>query len=289
MAKVLEKKPDITIREMSVDDISLGMKLKSIAGWNQQEQDWKMFLEAGGANFVANWNGKDVGTVISIPYEDHFTWIGMVLVDPVARQQGIGTALLNKIITYARKRGPVRLDATADGYELYKKLGFRKEYELIRMTASPDRTTQKGKQLSDEVRNSDLGSLAAYDSPVFGANRDYILASLHSRNPEYARCIRGVNSLNGYCLGRSGSKYEQIGPVVADSFDRASDLLLEVLEKCTKRDIVIDAFADKPQWIKLLEELGFTAQRGFIRMCLGELEYPGITDNQFAMAGPEIG
>ena len=289
MANVVEKERFITLRDMTIDDISLGMRLKSMAGWNQRESDWRMFLEAGGGNFVANWNGRDVGTVTSVPYEDHFTWIGMVLVDPVARRQGIGTALLNKSIEVARHLGPVRLDATTDGYELYRTLGFRKEYELIRMTATPARITQTVEQSPVGVKTTDLRSLVEYDSPLFGANREYILASLHSGNPEYALCIRGADSLNGYCLGRTGSKYEQIGPVVADSLTCAKDLLVEVLRNCASQNVVMDAFADKPDWIQFLEELGFKAQRSFIRMCLGELRYPGITDKQYAIAGPEIG
>jgi hypothetical protein len=64
---------------------------------------------------------------------------------------------------------------------------------------------------------------------------------------------------------------------------------MEVLEKCISKNVVVDGFADKPEWIQLLEELGFTAERGFIRMCLGELKHPGKPDRQYAIAGPEIG
>jgi hypothetical protein len=36
---------------MTAEDIHYGMKLKSLAGWNQLEADWKMLLDAGGDNF----------------------------------------------------------------------------------------------------------------------------------------------------------------------------------------------------------------------------------------------
>ena len=58
---------------MTPEDIPLGMKLKSLAGWNQLEADWKMLLDAGGDNFVASLDDHDVGIVISVPYQDHFT------------------------------------------------------------------------------------------------------------------------------------------------------------------------------------------------------------------------
>jgi len=64
---------NIILREMTLEDIPLGMQLKSLAGWNQLEADWKMLLDAGGDNFIASLDGHDAGTVISIPYQDRFT------------------------------------------------------------------------------------------------------------------------------------------------------------------------------------------------------------------------
>jgi len=59
----------ISLRKMTPDDIPYGMKLKSLAGWNQMEADWEMLLDAGGDNFVASLNGEDAGIVVSVPYQ----------------------------------------------------------------------------------------------------------------------------------------------------------------------------------------------------------------------------
>jgi len=289
MVKRIGKKDYISLRKMNVDDISFGMKLKSYTGWNQVEADWEMFLNAGGENFIANLNGRDAGTVTSIPYSDHFTWIGMVLVDPGLRRKGIGTALLKKSIEQSRVNGPVRLDATTDGYELYKTLGFRKEYELVRMVRKSDTTDIISDHGCSLINENDLSRVMNYDKPVFGADRSFILQSLYSRNPEYAFCIKKWDSINGYCLGRSGSQYEQIGPVVTERSEYAMELCHAALQKCLMKNVVIDAFTDKSDWILFLEESGFSAQRTFIRMCLGDLKHKGITKKQFAIAGPEIG
>ncbi len=289
MADRIDNQDLIVVREMTPEDIPLGMKLKSLAGWNQLEADWEMFLGAGGDNFVANLNGNDAGTVVSIPYSDHFTWIGMVLVDPASRRKGIGTALLKKSIESSIVNGPVRLDATADGYELYKTIGFQREYELVRMTGNPGHINRTKGYSCKPVQEKELPAIIAYDAPVFGAERRGILESLYSMNPEYAFCIKENDSLSAYCMGRSGSRYEMIGPVVAEDTWMAKDLLLDFLQKCTGKQLLIDAFPDKPDWISFLESLGFTRQRDFIRMCLGDLKHKGITGKQFAIAGPEIG
>src|ERR1700704_1430193 len=89
------------LRIMSVLDIAAGMRLKGIAGWNQTVEDWKRFLEASPAGcFVAEVDGTVRGTATTISYDDKFAWVGMVLVDPGYRGQGIGTQLLRRTIEY---------------------------------------------------------------------------------------------------------------------------------------------------------------------------------------------
>jgi len=74
---------------MTVSDISAGLSLCRSAGWNQQEIDWKIFvaLSRYGNKVAVNDSGEVVGTVATITYEDRFSWIGMVLVDPAMKRQ----------------------------------------------------------------------------------------------------------------------------------------------------------------------------------------------------------
>src|ERR1700753_4315332 len=78
--------------------------------------------------------GKIVGTAATLPYEDKFAWIGMVLVDPDYRNRGIGTTLLHRAVEYLDGAGieTLKLDATTAGKPLYEKIGFVTEYEIDR-------------------------------------------------------------------------------------------------------------------------------------------------------------
>lgn len=277
------------MRSMTREDIPLGMRLKSIAGWDQVEADWEMFLAAGGENFVASLDGKVVGTVTTVPFSSRFTWIGMLLVDPVARRKGIGTALLNRAVRACHPHGPVRLDATPDGYGLYRRTGFRREYELLRLVRTPTPWKMDHTSPCHRIGPGEWKAVPGYDAPAFGADRSYILNSLYQRHPEYAMAYTPDRTIQGYCLGRSGSRYQQIGPLVAEREEIARELVTAVLKDCARSAVVVDAFSDKPNWIRFLEETGFTRQRQFIRMCLGDLKYPGITESQYAIGGPEIG
>jgi len=289
-----QKGPDkIGLRKMTPGDIPYGMKLKSLAGWNQLEADWEMLLEADGDNFIASLDGENAGIVVSVPYHHHFTWIAMVLVDPGARRKGVGKALMNKSIELARAKGPIRLDATPEGFELYRTLGFQSEYELVRYIKSPDESPMiQNRHNSAEgipLGYAEMASVIALDKPVFGADRSGILRSMYMRNPEYAFCRVENGSIKAYCLGRSGSQFEHIGPIISENTSYAAELLAVLMPSLVSKDVAIDVFADKPDWITVLEDCGFTKQRSFTRMCLGNLHQSGITDKQFAIAGPEFG
>src|SRR3569832_1546282 len=124
----------IEIRSLFESDIPAAMQLKEAAGWNQTEEDWRrlLWLEPNGC-FAAVKDGRLVGTTTTTTYGDELAWIGMVLVDPQQRRQGIATQLLNVAIDYLKKKVvTVKLDATSQGKPVYERLGFQVETVLER-------------------------------------------------------------------------------------------------------------------------------------------------------------
>ncbi|HMC73739.1 MAG TPA: GNAT family N-acetyltransferase, partial [Terriglobales bacterium] len=114
------------IRNMTALDLPAALRLKEIAGWNQTADDWKRFMKASPEGcFVAELDGEVRGTVTTICFEHRFAWVGMVLVDPEYRGEGMGTRLLEMAINYLDSvRIPcIKLDATPQGKPLYEKLG----------------------------------------------------------------------------------------------------------------------------------------------------------------------
>ncbi len=107
--------------------------------------------------------------------------------------------------------------------------------------------------------------------------------------PEYAYAVKRDGELAGYCLGRSGSNFHQIGPIVAKDTATAQALLLTALGNCPGKNVILDALVRQKSWLSFLHETGFSEQRPFIRMCLGTLNYPGQPERQYAIAGPEVG
>ena len=274
----------IEFRKMVPTDIDAGLALCRSAGWNQLEDDWKLFLTLApdGARVAIDESAKVVGTVATINYEDHFSWIGMVLVDPEKKRQGIGTQLLREALKVLEKMETVKLDATPAGREVYLKLGFRDEYTLSRMILR-DNLSASGK--TNLVEN-DFGSVIRKDKEVFGASREDLLFQLKKNYPELFFSINTDGAV-AYSFARKGYNFTQVGPVIADGIDDAKLLAMNALNKITG-SVVIDVMDNSPfqQW---LTSLGFTEQRKLIRMYLGKNAYPGIPEKQFAILGPEFG
>ena len=150
---------NVRLRLMTVDDIPEAMRLKDLAGWNQTAADWERFLSAGPEGcFVAEREGRVVGTSTTIVYEGRFAWIGMVLVEQQFRGQGIGTALLERAIQYLDSRNIpcMKLDATPQGRVLYEKLGFVSEYDIERWMLKREpreiATTKSPVEIEDVLR-----------------------------------------------------------------------------------------------------------------------------------------
>ena len=110
-----------------------------------------------------------------------------------------------------------------------------------------------------------------------------------NRTEVVAYCAGRDDKISGYCLGRSGSECEQIGPILAEDTGTAKALLLLALRHCARTNVIVDTPMEHKGWMQFLFELGFVERRPFIRMCLGHLEYPGKSDRQFGIAGPEVG
>src|SRR6266403_1202815 len=171
------------IRVMTKQDIPAGLRLNTLSGWNQTSADWDRFLASSPQGcFVMEDGMKVVGTAATICYENRFAWIGMVLVDPEYRKQGIRTQLLNKTIEHLdhSKISTIKLDATPLGKPLYEKLGFVSEFEIERWilrTSSSSSTKTHRSRPPGLLSPDSLDSIFELDRDIFGADRSSLLES----------------------------------------------------------------------------------------------------------------
>ena len=244
----------IEIRLLFESDIPAAMQLKEAAGWNQTEEDWRrlLSLEPNGC-FAAVKDGRLVGTTTTTTYGDELAWIGMVLVDPQQRRQGIATQLLNVAIDYLKKKVvTVKLDATSQGKPVYERLGFQVETVLERWSGvsnARNAATTKVDAIND---------LLALDRIAFAADRSKLIEKLIDDAcipPILLRAADGT--LIGYALARRGTNADYVGPVVAKSPQHVESLLDQVLSELSGRRVYVDFHTECGASTSVLSERGF--------------------------------
>ena len=282
----------LVIRTIKPVDIADCKFLSEDEGWNQTEKDWKFIVNnPQNVCLLAEMEHKIIGTATAINYSGKIAWIGMVLVDKAYRGKGIGKMLISNILNLLNSFKSVKLDATSAGKFLYEKIGFKNEYLIQRMVSSSYINKQpfhSGVQ-AEPIAFSDLAEIVALDASAFGAERAHLIKFLFTENQRNSFCIKKYGKITAIALGRSGRKYQQIGPLIAPSTEEAVILVSHILKTVADQSVVVDVYAEKKKLIKWLSLVGFSRQRDFMRMYLNENPYPGKPENQFLICGPEFG
>lgn len=281
---------NLIIRRMHATDIPGAMALIRPQRWNQVESDWLRFLELEPLGcFVASQGGVVVATTTTELFGP-VGWIGMVTVAGEMRGGGIGRAMMDRAIAYLRAAGArtIKLDATPMGKPLYERMGFVAEYRN-------ERHERQGEELSSAgVVQAGPGTALwqaalALDQAAYHVDRSRMLALLARGWPELAAVHVRDGAVDGYVVGRHGSAYEHLGPMVAKNADAAEQLLRWGLARSAGRRAIIDRPDPNPAACALLTDYGFTSLREFTRMHLGQEPYLDEPTLIYGTSGAEKG
>jgi GNAT superfamily N-acetyltransferase len=269
----------IAITELGPDDASAGLALSTEAHWNQNEADWCYFLGKGIVFGVRDNGGHLVATAALLPYSSGNAWMSMVLVTATCRRRGLATQLVAACLDAAAKRGLTPwLDATPEGAAVYGPLGFAPALQLRRLrlgnvsTSSADTALPKG-QITEFI---------TCDISAMGFDRRDLLRELAGRPRSQL-----VSNRDAMTLVRDGRTARHIGPLFADTPDRALALVHEIV-RSEHGPLLIDAVVTQDAFLKGLTEHGWTIERSFQRMRFGRDTLEAI-EPPFAVAGPEYG
>jgi predicted GNAT family acetyltransferase len=248
-------------------------------------------LEGGGnICMAAEFEGKVVGTTVAMNYGNRVVWIGMVLVDSEYRGMGISRQLLEQTLEQLQQCNSIKLDATPAGQPVYKKIGFKDEYLIHRITRVPMKVNlHQDKNQLIPLSEYHIKDAIAIDSEVFGANRESLVNGLIANSPGLSWIYKKDEAVVGFVTGRPGSNYMQVGPLAVPDLGSAKELVSAALMNLDDQPVVMDVPAVHEEFLEWLESVGFVRQRIFTRMYLGENMYPGVPEKQWLICGPEFG
>lgn len=282
-------------------DWKRGMRLSSLAGWNQTPADWKFLLTQGrGIGFYTP-NHSLVASAVSIPMGGDGGWISMVLTDPAWRRRGLASRLMEDAIRDLESAGRTAfLDATPAGEKVYRSLGFSGCVRLTRWVLTrPVPHAQFGADplpgtRIEPITPSDIKAFATWEADRMPGRslRPACLAYLLQQAPSLTCALRPPGGFTtGFLLGRPGVRYTQLGPIMAENPADAIRLVCHALAR-SDLPVVIDSFDHQEEFSGALKELGASPERGFLRMGRNAQPNSPATVHhsvEFAAAGPELG
>jgi GNAT superfamily N-acetyltransferase len=282
-----------SIHLMTQADLPSADELRRLAGWNQTSADWARLLafEPQGC-FAAMAGTKVIGSVTTTIYARELAWIGMMLVHPQHRRQGIGTALMNRALEYlsSQKVACVKLDATPAALPLYAQLGFVSEWTLTRWQAATNSRTMFIRGTVPRTRaltETDWPSIDLLDFPVLGVSRLPLLRRLHPDSIT-SRIWPAEGPVVGWGMLRPGAQADYLGPLVCSSLEAARELVRDLLAEHSGPSVFWDIPDQHEVGKCLAQEFSFQAVRPLTRMRLGGSQL-GSPQTQLGIADPALG
>ncbi len=278
----------VTLRIFQAPDVTFGLEQTSREGWDATRDVFELILSHDpDGSFIAEEAGRRVGMVTTTVYE-RTAWIGNLIVLPDARGRGIGRQLLQHALAEIDRRGiaTVRLEADPPGMALYRKLGFREEFESPRFRLAAGSPVDHGAY--EPLVMTDRADLVDFDAERFGDRRDRLLNGVLHR--AIATCIlRSGTRIRAYAVLFPSSQGLRIGPWLAEDRDAAIHVLKGVLGFLRESQVITAVPGVNHDSIDLLRTLGFVPSPSSIRMVWGKVTGIGRPDQIYAIGQGAMG
>jgi len=281
------------IRRLKKAEISEVKKLCETVHWPYTLKDIeRLYLLEPNGWFCARMNGQYVGQAIGLSIGS-LGCVGIVVVRPDFRRQGIATALTKVALEYLRMKGirTIKLDATTEGYGIYKRLSFIPEFSVlhyVREVHQESAFLEEGGGI-EPLSVSEVELISDFDKKFFGVNRLNVLKAMRKDSEGFI--LKEKRKIRGYVMGRS-MDYENgywLGPWVAESRPSAERLLKRVLNKYQNQEIRLGVLEANPGAQDLLARSGFKIDFKITRMRFGPKLKREDPSGIYAEAGHEKG
>lgn len=267
----------VRLDRLTQADVAAAAALSASIGWNQDEADWRRLLDLHPEGAVAARRaGELVGTATLVSYEpvsarvargEPLAWLGMVIVSPSVRGQGIGSAVMDAALAgpVAAAAGVIGLDATEFGAPLYRRRGFETVTLIDRWAGTLGQrplvggagtvsagggvviageaggATNETDFLVRRATPADLAAITALDNAETGVDRSALLRHLAAEESSSLVLVERGAELLGYAALRTGRVSRQVGPLVACDAGAVERLLNSVAELAAGSPVYLDS------------------------------------------------
>jgi predicted GNAT family N-acyltransferase len=273
------------------NDIPGLIDLSDSVGWDYDESEIKTVMMSGKIFGHKNAEGKIVSSAAIITYDTNLASIGMVIVHENYRGLGLGKLATQKCIESVSEHIAIMLVATKDGEPLYKKMGFTTvDYVHKYLTENyigPHNLVSNEYAIEDFNEN-DFAEIVNLDTAAFGDNRSNFLRN-RIKQSKHCVVVRDHHAnIIGFGLSILGPINLILGPIIAPDSKTAS-LIINTLAKNHHGKLRIDVPSGHAEFIKWIEQSGFTEANRPPIMILHAEKMPTRNNTLFAIAAQIFG
>lgn len=280
----------LNIRHLTVADIEainpVHMAAYGTTSSFKSELELLLALQPDGW-LIAEYDGVPVGMVGAVKYGT-FAYIGLLGVHPAFQSRRIGRTLMERILAWLEEQSCsiAVLDATPAGVPLYTKLGFVEEEKSLLLRQDTPEHNLKTFDFVSELRVTDLAEIVAFDTPLFGCDRQTVLTTFFNTSPSSAYIVRNpAQQIVGYIFAQP----QKFGPWAANTLEVAEALLSKALQLPFINAPRVLVPGSNSTAIELLKRYGFSEQRSLSHMYRGKSPVIRQRCKQYGMASFALG
>ena len=233
----METDSEFSIRQMNRAEVNLAIEWAAIEGWNPGLHDAKCFHATDPEGFLIGYLGEEpVGCISVVAYDANFGFLGLYIVRPEFRGQGLGLKLWQAGIARLGNRN-IGLDGVVGQQDNYRKWGFCLDYRNIRYEGLGKPANPSGMA---DLSAVSFDRLLAYDSRMFPVPRDRFLRCWIRQPQATGHAVIRDGTLAGYGLIRPCRHGYKIGPLFADDENIAEDLFQALAAQAPGAAIYLD-------------------------------------------------
>ena len=214
----------IQYRRMSADDLPAVHKLSLAVLWPHRLDDWK-FIKELGEGIVAEDASGIVGTVMCWLHGRDYASLGMTIVAPDHRRQGVARELVARMLKEAGERN-ILVHTTASGMRFFESIGFAHTGTVHQHQGSVFHTPLVPPGAGERIRPigpRDEAALGELSKRAVGMPRSTVIK--HLMDVAQLVGIDCYGELIGFAALRKFGHGYVIGPVVAPDAIRAKALI----------------------------------------------------------------
>ena len=269
----------IEYRNASLDELKLILDWAAEEGWNPGQDDAEAFYAADPYGFfVATKDDLPIAGISVVNHNAAFAFLGLYIVKPDERGQGIGYELWQHALRHAEGR-TIGLDGVPEQQTNYTSSGFRFAGSTMRFSGDV-LTTEPGKlRIAHE---SDIPILVAEEANASGVRKEAYLSAWFTNTGTRLTLIGD----QGFCTVRRCRVGAKIGPLIATNAEECLSLMLAA-SAAMGPQIIIDVPQQSKVLADLCRELGLEAGFETTRMYRGSR--PSEVETINAVTSLELG